>query len=375
MLPPINSLLQEHRGERSQSEPCSPFFSPARLNSFKLDDKGVIKLPPLLGQTPRQPCTPAPITRTLAPVQDLALIEMSTPRGSLKRAQSCSSVIESSPIFARRNVPETPDAPVTTKPAHTRAITPNSLAKTPAADHRKAFAFITHSQDTFPSKEPSIDNAPLARRKRRRTSKHELSILQSEFEVCATPDKQKRAELSKRCCMSEKAIQIWFQNKRQSVKRQQRATASDTLVPSMERAEAHTVTPLATRTLRPGHAFKQDPATPSSSILDTSNLVLESVPPSEAAYCSPTLSKQQSHQQLGRGQALTFRLKNDTKTLTPIRTSPNNRVNKLINGNKRPSASTGNTSPTRKSKCTFKAYQESHKRSALEEVNVNILRS
>ncbi|CCE62900.1 hypothetical protein TPHA_0D02630 [Tetrapisispora phaffii CBS 4417] len=92
-------------------------------------------------------------------------------------------------------------------------ITPTS------SDKKRAFAFITHSQETFPTKEPKIDNAPLARRKRRKTSTQELNILQNEFAKCTTPDRLKRIELGERCKMSEKAVQIWFQNKRQAVKR------------------------------------------------------------------------------------------------------------------------------------------------------------
>lgn len=370
MLPPINSLLQEHHCDaRAHSEPCSPFFSPARLNSFKIDDKGVIKLPPLLGQVQE---SHAWQQQTQYSTQSARIESISTPRSSLKRAQSCSGVIERSPVYCK-NVPETPNVFMAKKPAYARAMTPSSMAKTPAPDSKRAFAFITHSQDTFPSKEPAIDNAPLARRKRRRTSKHELNILQSEFELCPTPDKFKRIELSERCCMSEKAIQIWFQNKRQSVKRQQKAV-TDTTLPS-DNSAIHTLTPLAAKPLRTSHAFKEEPDTPPASILDTSNIALEPVTTPGTNHSSPTNARQLPHQQPGRGQALTFRLKNDTKTLTPIRTSPNNRVNKLINGNKRLSPAAGNVSPTRESKCGIKAYSGSPKRKALHKIDVNTLRS
>lgn len=83
----------------------------------------------------------------------------------------------------------------------------------------KDFAFISHSPATFPSQEPSIDNASLARRKRRRTSPNELAILNQEFILGSTPGKSKRLEISKKVNMTEKAVQIWFQNKRQSIRR------------------------------------------------------------------------------------------------------------------------------------------------------------
>lgn len=87
------------------------------------------------------------------------------------------------------------------------------------ASPRRDFAFISYSPATFPSQEPAIDNASLARRKRRRTSPNELAILNHEFCSGSTPGKSKRLEISKKVNMTEKAVQIWFQNKRQSVRR------------------------------------------------------------------------------------------------------------------------------------------------------------
>lgn len=84
----------------------------------------------------------------------------------------------------------------------------------------KSFAFISHSVKTFPSQEPSIDNAPLARRKRRRTSPNELNILNQEFLLGSTPNKLRRVEIAHKVSMTEKAVQIWFQNKRQSLRKQ-----------------------------------------------------------------------------------------------------------------------------------------------------------
>ncbi|EGW30143.1 uncharacterized protein SPAPADRAFT_57590 [Spathaspora passalidarum NRRL Y-27907] len=84
----------------------------------------------------------------------------------------------------------------------------------------KSYAFISHSPATFPSQEPAIDNAPLARRKRRRTSPNELAILNQEFEVGTTPNKLRRIEIAAKVNMTEKAVQIWFQNKRQSLRKQ-----------------------------------------------------------------------------------------------------------------------------------------------------------
>lgn len=95
--------------------------------------------------------------------------------------------------------------------------TPTKLAKS----EKKAYAFISHSPATFPSHEPSIDNAQLARRKRRRTSPNELSILQREFQLGHTPNRARRQEIAGKVNMTEKAVQIWFQNKRQALRKLQ----------------------------------------------------------------------------------------------------------------------------------------------------------
>ncbi|KAK9366026.1 hypothetical protein V1509DRAFT_631033 [Lipomyces kononenkoae] len=84
---------------------------------------------------------------------------------------------------------------------------------------RSTYAFISHSPTTYPLREPEIDNPPLARRKRRRTSPNELQILYSEFERCPKPPRVTRIAIAERVGMTEKAVQIWFQNRRQSSRR------------------------------------------------------------------------------------------------------------------------------------------------------------
>lgn len=90
-----------------------------------------------------------------------------------------------------------------------------------SVDESKSFAFISHSQETFLSNEPDIDNARLARRKRRRTSPTELAILKDEFKKGTTPNKQRRILIAQKVDMTEKAVQIWFQNRRQATRKTQ----------------------------------------------------------------------------------------------------------------------------------------------------------
>lgn len=81
------------------------------------------------------------------------------------------------------------------------------------------YAFISHSITSYPSNEPAIDNARLARRKRRRTSPTELALLEQEFARNQKPPKHIRVDIARRVDMTEKAVQVWFQNKRQSVRK------------------------------------------------------------------------------------------------------------------------------------------------------------
>lgn len=83
-----------------------------------------------------------------------------------------------------------------------------------------SLAFITHLPETYQSNEPRIDETQLARRKRRRTSPSELSVLEEEFRTDSRPARQQRERIAARVGMTEKAVQIWFQNKRQQCRRQ-----------------------------------------------------------------------------------------------------------------------------------------------------------
>lgn len=125
--------------------------------------------------------------------------------------------------------------------------------------------------------------------------------------------------------MTEKAVQIWFQNKRQAVKRQRIATSKSTTIiqtvsPPSPPLDVH-ATPLASRVkadiLRDG----------SSCSRSSSSSPLENTPPRP----HHSLNRRSSTPSIKRSQALTFHLNPQKKTLTPVKTSPNSRVNKLIN--------------------------------------------
>lgn len=374
MLPALSTLLHEEK----RSEP-SPFFT--LRSNFHCDDQGIIRLPPLMtgakaalnASRPRsvESCmryTAAPISNppsltssfssdTSSKLFSANVSECSTASSTPTEMAAVDTPAAKPKSAVHQNTPSTPmvsktirkEAKAAANSAAAKAkkldniLTPLSAVKaaisTPSSeDKKKAFAFITHSQETFPTKEPKIDNAPLARRKRRRTSSQELNILQAEFERCSTPDKQTRIALADRCNMSEKAVQVWFQNKRQSVKRQ-RVIAEIRGNSSITSASAATIikpstTPLASRT----SSALDFNTTANSSVDDSENVPQLSLPlstssPKKAGTSSSDYNckNKTPTKNSKRSQALTFHLDSNKKTLTPVKTSPNSRVNRLIN--------------------------------------------
>ncbi|CAI6332744.1 unnamed protein product [Periconia digitata] len=84
-------------------------------------------------------------------------------------------------------------------------------------------AFLVHSPTTVAnSLPPDVDNKPLARQKRRRTSKEDEDVLKAEYRKNPKPDKATRLDIVSRVALGEKEVQIWFQNKRQNDRRRSR---------------------------------------------------------------------------------------------------------------------------------------------------------
>ncbi|CCK68788.1 Yox1p KNAG_0B03460 [Huiozyma naganishii CBS 8797] len=382
LLPSLASLFTE---EKSRSDPCSPLLDSFK-NNFKSDTHGIIRLPPLGINRPKsvesalRHTASLPSLATLkTPVSDDDVEYTSkAPKDDVwKKAitveddleSRSTAVLESAAPQPKSAVPSTPTAIQKVKSipnnnnnsAHKKVDMGEPLNAVKAtltpttASKKRAFAFITHSQDTFGVKEPKIDNAPLARRKRRRTSTQELNILQAGFEICPTPNRQQRAELAERCDMSEKAVQIWFQNKRQSIKRQRNNAANKaaghltpnttaTNVPTDNSSHIDNTshmerTPITNKVKIPTlDSGLKEHSTPKLQIPDSIVTPTKKSPTRNAASTendSPVKISNATYtpsSSVKRGQALTFHLKTDKKILTPLKTSPKNKVNKLING-------------------------------------------
>ncbi|KAF2470190.1 uncharacterized protein BDR25DRAFT_262937 [Lindgomyces ingoldianus] len=101
-------------------------------------------------------------------------------------------------------------SPTSSPSSHTGSSSPNSC-------------FLVHSVRTLAANlPPDIDNKPLARQKRRRTSKDDEEILKAEYAKNPKPDKAARMEIVSKVALGEKEVQIWFQNKRQNDRRRSR---------------------------------------------------------------------------------------------------------------------------------------------------------
>ncbi|CEP11144.1 hypothetical protein [Parasitella parasitica] len=68
------------------------------------------------------------------------------------------------------------------------------------------------------------DDGPV-KPKRRRASPHQLSVLNRVFEQTFFPSTELRMELGKQLGMSPRTVQIWFQNKRQSIRTRERVVS------------------------------------------------------------------------------------------------------------------------------------------------------
>ncbi|CCD23746.1 Yox1p NDAI_0C00850 [Naumovozyma dairenensis CBS 421] len=448
-LPSVANLLN-HEQATSNSKLYFP-LPPTIRSNFQSDPRGIIKLPPILSSNCNSLIRPSSVESALrhtvsfpssnfnplpTPEDDNKNLLHQRIDPQNKNSDSYSSplphrLIHTSsfePLSTKIKVPaRSPSTPLIKRQSPTASsllvisqakktndtLTPIAAMKasiTPSSnDKKRAFAFITHSKDTFGTKEPKIDNAPLARRKRRRTSSQELLILQTEFERCPTPNKKKRLELAEICKMSDKSVQIWFQNKRQSVKKQKLAIAGSNSTPSITSTASESLKLSDTSVNSSTEDFTEEDHHNNNTNTTPSVSNNENIPPLQLTPLAPKTSKDnQNGNRMGstttlklrmpsshstpprhnnkssrtiitptkgpspngkKSQALTFHLNNDKRILTPVKTSPNSRVNRLING---PQLI---TSPSKKNRNNLKLefQPEFIEKSPLKEIDSNTI--
>jgi hypothetical protein len=82
------------------------------------------------------------------------------------------------------------------------------------------------------------DNEPV-KAKRKRASPSQLVVLNRVFEQTFFPSTELRMELGKQLGMSPRTVQIWFQNKRQSIRTRERHIVSPPISPSIQHNNDH----------------------------------------------------------------------------------------------------------------------------------------
>ncbi|KIJ49426.1 hypothetical protein M422DRAFT_777382 [Sphaerobolus stellatus SS14] len=74
-----------------------------------------------------------------------------------------------------------------------------------------------------PSSERADSSEPLIKKKRKRADANQLRVLNATYQRTAFPSTQEREALAKELDMSPRSVQIWFQNKRQSMRQSRNA--------------------------------------------------------------------------------------------------------------------------------------------------------
>lgn len=78
-----------------------------------------------------------------------------------------------------------------------------------ASSSPSSLPFFNHSAATLPHNlPPSIDDKPVARQKRKRTSPEDQAVLEAYYAGDPKPDKAARLELVKKVALGEKEVQV-----------------------------------------------------------------------------------------------------------------------------------------------------------------------
>ncbi|GAA6026799.1 hypothetical protein JCM8097_005871 [Rhodosporidiobolus ruineniae] len=101
---------------------------------------------------------------------------------------------------------------------------PTRLSHSFSAQHRAPTSIASPGASmygpsaTFSHPSGTAEN-PLIPKRRRRTTPAELAILEAEFRSCQRPDPLERARIAERLGMTARAVQVWYQNRRQKEKK------------------------------------------------------------------------------------------------------------------------------------------------------------
>lgn len=106
-------------------------------------------------------------------------------------------------------------------PAHVEAHGPSPYAR----------GAITNSALTQEPAPMMVNEEPVIKKKRKRADAAQLKVLNETYARTAFPSTEERAELAKKLDMSARSVQIWFQNKRQSMRQTTRQSSTSVSTP------------------------------------------------------------------------------------------------------------------------------------------------
>ncbi|KAG1808176.1 uncharacterized protein BJ212DRAFT_662800 [Suillus subaureus] len=106
-------------------------------------------------------------------------------------------------------------------PAHVEAHGPSPYARGP----------ITNTALTQEPAQMMDNEQPAIKKKRKRADAAQLKVLNETYARTAFPSTEERAELAKKLDMSARSVQIWFQNKRQSMRQTTRQSSAAVSTP------------------------------------------------------------------------------------------------------------------------------------------------
>ncbi|KXJ95319.1 hypothetical protein Micbo1qcDRAFT_192373 [Microdochium bolleyi] len=116
--------------------------------------------------------------------------------------------------MAESTLPENTELPPSSSPS---SVSPDSSALSLQSSFRLESGFSGHGSDS--EKHP--------KGKRKRTTSHDKTILEASYLANPKPDKAARLDIVRRVSLSEKEVQIWFQNRRQNDRRKSRPLSAE----------------------------------------------------------------------------------------------------------------------------------------------------
>ncbi|KAF2451912.1 hypothetical protein P171DRAFT_426344 [Karstenula rhodostoma CBS 690.94] len=175
------------------------------------------------------------------------------------------------------------------------------LPSSPASSRHSdgEIAFLNHSPNTVAnSLPPDVDNKPLARQKRRRTSKEDEEVLKAEYQRNPKPDKAARIEIVSKVALGEKEVQIWFQNKRQNDRRRARPVDHPSTPPLMSSSSAMSDPPMEAETQARDDALPEPEPAHDATPHEIAEPPAEVTEPAEPAESPEPVEKTRPHQKV-----------------------------------------------------------------------------